>query len=668
MKKKLFFLSLVIGLCNVSQAQFTRYQIKLKNKGGTPHTVANPSTYLSSRAIDRRTRYGIAIDSTDLPVSPSYIAQIASTPNVTILNISKWQNAISIQVSNQSAITTINTFPFVQTVSGIAARAGENGRNELRNKFEEEENITPVIFSQRTEQVTADYFNYGTNSFNEIHLHNGEFLHNIGLRGQGMQIGMLDNGYNNYTALNAFDSVRIQNQVLGTWDFVNREANVINDGSHGMNCFSTIAANIPGQFIGKAPKASFWLYKTEDDFGEYPIEEFNWVCGAERADSSGADIISSSVGYYDFDNASFNYTYADMNGNTTISAKGADMAAKKGLLVFNSIGNEGNKPWKFLITPADADSVVAVGAVTASGVVGSFSSYGPSSDGQIKPDMASVGVSAMIQTSSNTIGFSNGTSFSCPNMAGLGTCLWQGFPEFNNMKIIRALQKASNKFTSPDDRTGYGIPDMKLAFSNLLVDFATSSSSISNCNVTVSWSSKDIAAMKYEIERKGPTESVYTKVGTLNPQAGTILTNRNYQFTNDISGLATGSYSYRIRQIIDTAAASFTAIYIDTTTINSPTNCPIVNPPEPFNERITVQPNPVSNKNLIIVVETSYAINNMPVSIYDSKGSLILQLKYSKAVGKKIIEIPMVKFAPGIYYIKFFNEKEVLGTVEAFIL
>ena len=159
MKKNLILLSLVIGLCTISQAQFTRYQVKLRNKGGTANTIANPSTYLSQRAIDRRVKYGIAIDSTDLPVSQSYITQIANTPNVTVLNISKWQNAISIQVTNQSAITTINAFPFVESVNGIAARVGENGRNELRNKFELEENITPVDFSQKTEQVTADYFN-----------------------------------------------------------------------------------------------------------------------------------------------------------------------------------------------------------------------------------------------------------------------------------------------------------------------------------------------------------------------------------------------------------------------------------------------------------------------------------------------------------------------------
>lgn len=667
MKRNLLFLFLILALVNESHAQFTRYVVKLKNKGGTPHTIANPSTYLSQRAITRRIKYSIPVDSTDLPVTPSYISQIANIPNVTVLNVSRWQNAVTVQVSNPGAISNIQALSFVESVNGIAARLAENGIIN-QNKFAFEEIISQIPSTEETNLITADYYNYGTASYNEIHLHNGEFLHNIGLRGQGMQIGMLDNGYNNYTVLKAFDSINVNGQVLGTWDFVNRESNVTNDGGHGMNCFSTIAANIPGQFIGKAPKASFWLYKTEDDASEYPIEEFNWVCGAERADSSGADIISSSLGYYDFDNASLNYTYADMNGNTTISAKGADLAAKKGLLVFNALGNTGNSPWKFLISPSDADSVIGVGAVNAAGTVGSFSAYGPSSDGQIKPDMVSVGVSALIQVGNNTIGASNGTSFACPNMAGLATCLWQGFPEFNNMKILKALQVASHKFSAPDDRFGYGIPNMKLAFSNLLIEYATSSSTISNCMVTVSWSSKDVNNMKYEIERKGPAENIFTKIGEINAQGGALLSNRSYVFSNDLAGLATGIYSYRIRQIIDTASASFTAVYIDTTTINSPTNCVIVTPPDPLKELITVQPNPVSNKNLVIIVETPYAINNMPINIFDSKGSLVLQLKESKAIGKKTIEIPMVRFAPGIYYIKFYNESNLLGTAEAFIL
>jgi len=193
-----------------------------------------------------------------------------------------------------------------------------------------------------------------------------------------------------------------------------------------------------------------------------------------------------------------------MNGNTTISAIGADLAAKKGMIIFNAVGNEGGTAWNVLITPSDGDSVVAVGAVNSAGAVGSFSSFGPSGDGQIKPDIASVGVSALVQNPGGTVGGANGTSFATPNMAGLGTILWQGFPEYNNMKIIRALQQAGSKAATPDNRVGYGIPNMKLAFANLLTEFATSSSSVTGCRVTVNWSTKDVGAMKYEIRNHAP--------------------------------------------------------------------------------------------------------------------------------------------------------------------
>jgi len=175
---------------------------------------------------------------------------------------------------------------------------------------------------------TESFYNYGQ-SFQQIHIHNGEFLHDIGLRGQSMIIGMLDAGYNNYTSLSAFDSVNANGQVLGVYDFVDHDNSVVEDNAHGMECFSIIAANIPGQFVGSGPKALFYLFRTEDVNSEYPIEEHNWVCGAERADSAGADVISSSLGYTTFDNAAFNHTYADMNGRTTMAAIGATIAARK---------------------------------------------------------------------------------------------------------------------------------------------------------------------------------------------------------------------------------------------------------------------------------------------------------------------------------------------------
>ncbi len=663
MKRTLLPLCLLLIFVIESQAQLNRYIVKIKNKGNSSFTFASPLAYLSQRSLDRRTKYDIPIDSADLPVTPAYLTQIRSVPNVTVLNASKWLNIVTIFTTDPNAITTISSFPFVQSVSGIASRNADAGRIII-NKFADEEiTSNSPDFNAR---IQADFFNYGTNSYNEIHLHNGEFLHNIGLRGQGMQIAMLDNGYNNYTTLKAFDSANANAQILGTWDFVARESNVINDGSHGMNCFSTIVANIPGQFIGKAPKASFWLYRTEDDASEYPIEEHNWVCAAERADSSGSDIISSSLGYFDFDNASLNYVYANMDGNTTMSARGADVAAKKGLLVFVSAGNEGNGPWHYITTPSDADSIVCVGAVSSAGVVGGFSSYGPSSDGQVKPDVASVGVNALVQTTGNTVGTSNGTSFACPNMAGLGTCLWQGFPEYNNMKIIKAMQQAGNISTNPNDRIGYGIPNMKTAFKNLLIEYATSSATLNTCNVTVNWTSKDVSAMRYEIERKAPGETVFTKVGDVTPQAGSILAIRSYQFANTLVGVNAGTVSYRIRQIIDTASATFTDAFIDTTSVTIAAACVATGTGNPTanKEVVILQPNPVSSSTATLSIETPYAVTNMSILLFDAKGTLVMQLKETKGTGKKLVSLAVDRLQKGKYYIKVLNVDKLIGTVE----
>jgi serine protease AprX len=431
-----------------------------------------------------------------------------------------------------------------------------------------------------------------------------------------------------------------------------------------MMCLSTIGANIPGQFIGKAPKASFHLYRTEDVSSEYPIEEFNWVCGAERADSAGADIISSSVGYNTFTNSSLDHSYNDMNGNTTIVTKGADLGAKKGLLVFQSVGNDGTNGWHYLIAPADGDSVVAVGAVNAAGAVWPGTSYGPSFDGRIKPDVASVGLNAMVQGTGNTIGVGTGTSFACPNMAGLGTCLWQGFPEFNNMRIVRALKEAGSKFNSPDDRIGYGIPDMKAAFTSLLIHYATSNASVNACNVTLNWSSKDVDAMKYEIQRKAPGDADYSKIGEVTPLAGTVLANHSYQFTNTLTNVAAGTVSYRIRQIIDTATASFSAAFIDTATVIT-TACTTTgtNDPDPDADKVVVQPNPTSS-DATLVVQTRAAISYMPVSIYDMKGRLVMQMIRSKGTGKATIDLPVNKLSKGKYIITVYNKQKIVGSVE----
>jgi hypothetical protein len=503
--------------------------------------------------------------------------------------------------------------------------------------------------------VSSDYYSYGS-SYGQLHIHNGEFLHNIGLRGQNMIIGMLDAGFNNYLSVKAFDSVRVNNQILGVYDFVAKDNSVNEDAAHGMECFSTIGANIPGQFVGTAPKANFYLFRTEDESSEYPIEEHNWVCGAERVDSAGGDVISSSLGYNTFDAplTALNHSYADMNGNTTMAAIGADLAAKKGILVVNSAGNEGSNSWKYIVTPADGDSVLAVGAVSVNGAVGSFSSYGPSSDKQVKPDVASVGVATVVQFPNNTIGTNNGTSFACPNMAGLATCLWQGFPEFNNMKIINALRQSGSKASSPDDRVGYGIPDVKKAILILLKDVASSNVSVSDCKATIQWASKDVRSMKYEIERQLPGQSSFFKIAEQNAN-GSVFGMQAYQYQDNVNNFS--SVTYRIRQVIDTTTTGVSADYIDTVTINVPASCI-----EASSKEVVVFPNPVQTE-FAIKLTTPNASSDIVVRVYNGSGQLVSESKKTKLPGTMYFDdLSLMKLSKGLYYVSVFDSNKLLAT------
>ena len=448
-----------------AEAQFNRHIVKFKNKAGTPHTFSNPSTFLSTRAIARRTRYVIPVDSTDLPITQGYLDSIASVPNVTVLNKSKWLNQVAIFTTDPAALTIINSFTFVQSVNPIAARMA-NSSSAVTARFSNE-TIKPLSYSinARTSNTANSNINYGQ-TFAQVNIHNGQFLHDRGFTGDGMILAMIDGGFSSYKTNPAFDSIRINNQVLGEWNFVNNITNTDGYSGHGMNCLSTIAANRPGVMVGTAPHAKFWLFITEDVSSEYPIEEQNWAAAAEYADSSGADVISSSLGYQDFDNPVFDYLYAQRNGNTAISTRAADYAAKKGMIVMNSAGNYGALPdqRKYVSCPADGDSVVAVGAVNTAGTIAGFSSWGPNSAGKIKPNIVSVGQGTIVSDFSGNPVSGNGTSFSNPNMAGLITCLWEAFSEYSNMKIIDAVQQSAHKFSNPDDRFGYGIPNMRKAY------------------------------------------------------------------------------------------------------------------------------------------------------------------------------------------------------------
>ena len=286
----------------------------------------------------------------------------------------------------------------------------------------------------------------------------------MGFQGQGIKIALFDGGFYKYLNYTAFDSIRKKNNIKATWDFVSNDANVNDDDPHGMSCLSTMAANLPGQFVGTSPSSEYYLFRTEDSGSEFPIEEAYWLIAAERADSIGVHIISSSLGYTRFDDAFFNHQYTDLNGLRTIVSKAASIAVSKGIIVTNSAGNEGNDPWKYISAPADGINVLAVGAVNTSKQIANFSSFGPSADGRIKPDIISVGWNTQLIAADGNVGIGSGTSFSNPTIAGLIACLWQAFPEFSALEIIDAVKKSSSQYNNPDNRMGYGIPNMKVAY------------------------------------------------------------------------------------------------------------------------------------------------------------------------------------------------------------
>lgn len=551
-----------------SNAQLSRYIVRLKDKAGTPYSVNTPSQFLSQRAIDRRIKYGITIDETDLPITPRYIDSIRLAGNVTIINVSKWLNQVCIATTDAAALSKINGFEFVLASSAIAARTA--GAVQPVNKQLD----APSAFSPATvtaAQDVADYYDYGA-SYDQVHLHNGEFLHNYGFRGQGMQMAIMDAGFFNYLNLPTFDSVRNSNRILGTWDFVANNSSVNEDNNHGMKCFSAIAANMPGNFVGTAPEASFYLYRTEDAATEYPIEEQHWAAAAERADSLGVDVVSTSLGYTSFDNSSFNYTYADMNGNSTLIARAANLAVKKGILVVGAAGNEGNSSWRYVTTLGDADSILTIGAVTAMRQAASFSSYGPNSDGQIKPDVAAIGANAVVAaTNTGQPVFGNGTSFACPIMAGIGTCLWQAFPELNNMQIMQGLRQTGDRYSNPNDRTGYGIPDVKKTFVQFIQQLHTQTATINNCTAVFNFSVKAAAGMSVEIERMLPSDSSYQAI-TIFDFTGDF-SNRIFGYSDSLSGYTSGvNIRYRFKMNIGTDSS----FYLDSVILAYSDQCTVI--------------------------------------------------------------------------------------------
>jgi subtilisin family serine protease len=448
----LFFSLLQFAL--LAQISPNHYLVNFTDKDNSPYSLKHPEQFLTQRAIDRRIKYKIAYDETDLPVNQNYIDSLKAL-GLEIINVSKWFNSVSVYTKDTLLIDTLSKISFIKSV-GLSKKKVQKVQKDLK------EPNTQIKYEQSLDFDSSGYDYYG-NGFRQIEMLNAHYLHQAGYRGEGMLVAILDAGFYKVNELAAFDSIRFNNQILGVYDFVDKDTSVYDAATHGMMVLSTIAANIPGEFVGTAPKADFLLLRTEQVASEYIIEEHNWAVAAEYADSLGADIISSSLGYNNFDDTTQSHTYSDMDGNTALISIAADLAAKKGILVVSSAGNEGFSQWKYISAPADADSVLTVGAVTEDENIAFFSSRGPTFDQRIKPDVCAQGMPAIVIAANGMLTASSGTSFSAPILTGAVTCLWQAHPELNNMQIIDAVKQSADRYNQPDTVFGYGIPDFYAA-------------------------------------------------------------------------------------------------------------------------------------------------------------------------------------------------------------
>ncbi|MBN8697045.1 MAG: S8 family peptidase [Bacteroidetes bacterium] len=449
----------LLGQLSIAQNSKTFYWITFKDKSGSEFSVQKPEAFLSKRAIERRTKQHISITEQDLPVNRSYVDQIRALGGI-VAGTSKWFNAVSVSNLDANDIQMIGALPFVKKVQKIEMQK----RNELDAKFKLEERT--FTSSTNSSNKAGGVFNYGL-AYLQSNQIGADCMHNNGYTGAGMVIAVLDAGFYKADSLPAFDSLRTNGQILGCRDFVVGDTMVYEDYPHGMNVLSCMGGYLPGILVGTAPKADYWLIRTEDASSESLQEEIFWTIGAEFADSVGADIINSSLGYSVFDNMADNHTYADMDGNTTIISIAADIAASRGIFVTTSAGNAGGPPWYKITAPADADSVLTVGAVDSLGYITGFSSRGLTFDGRIKPDVVARGHHAAFASAWGGVQQGNGTSFSSPITAGAVACLWQANPGKTNMELLYAIQESANQFSAPDSIRGYGVPNFCTANSLL---------------------------------------------------------------------------------------------------------------------------------------------------------------------------------------------------------
>jgi hypothetical protein len=455
--KKILLLTVCLtqfALFAQSEAQ-TRYWVFLQESAveGSSWSPQSGTPCLSPAAVERRLRQNIPLRSTDFPLSVAALDAVTST-GAKVYRSSRWLRAVSVYATPDqlAQLSQLSVVSAIQPVAKLRQSATESEASEARVHAYDEDGVQAYSYGQSLDQV------------NQINLIP---LHNAGYAGAGINIALMDGGFTGVDVHSAFTGAWSQGRIVLTHDFVDNDTNVFQVGSHGMSVLSTICADLDGTFVGTAPEANYYLFRTEDELSETLVEEDNWVVASEWADSLGVDVINTSLGYTTFDNGIGDHSYADLDGKTTVISKAATAAARTGMIVVVAAGNEGASSWKYISCPADADSILSIGAVDGMDLRAAFSSQGPTSDGRIKPDLGARGVSATIMNWSGQVATGSGTSFASPITCGAMACLLQAVKANQStyaiQDILTAVRENASQASKPDTMLGWGIPNFSAA-------------------------------------------------------------------------------------------------------------------------------------------------------------------------------------------------------------
>lgn len=440
---RLVFTFIIFLFFSSLKAETSRYRVYLKDKGETAYSLSSPERFLSSAALERRTRQHIPIDKTDIPISQAYLDSLEAQGGH-IVTQSKWMQTVVVDVPDSVLVHRLSCLSIVDSICFVWRGEAET------SLMEEADNL---LRYEVDEDEKADFYGYGKK---QIELLNGHRLHKRGFWGEGMRIAVIDAGFRHVDCLNAFDSLRLG----GTYNAQAPGQAVFQYDNHGTKVLSCLAAYLPGVLVGTAPKATYWLIKSEDCLAEYPIEEDYWLAAAEYADSVGVDVITSSLGYFSFDEDSLSYRPSQLDGHTSLISRGASMAARKGILVFCSAGNEGSSDWRTITVPADADGILTVGAIDEKKRRSVFSSIGYTADGRVKPDVVAMGTDCAVIEPDGALRFSSGTSFATPILAGACACVWQALPWLTCRDLVRLVREYASLSKQPNPELGYGLPNL----------------------------------------------------------------------------------------------------------------------------------------------------------------------------------------------------------------